>query len=150
MPLTNMPFDWIIPSSPGATVGIATPAGETRKALHVAFVQGRVDFQGVHQHLVLTPGRYHLKVSQKGEVTGRRGLQWIVQCVENAERLGETPMFLGTIADWQEVEAVFTVPEGSCRLQQIRLHLAARSASEQLVKGAAWFTDAQIVKQIKD
>lgn len=150
LPLTNMPFDWVIPSSPGATVAITTPMGETRKALHIEFGQGRVDFQGVHQYLVLTPGRYHLKVSQKGEVTGRRGLQWIVQCADNAKRLGETSMFLGKIAEWQEVEAAFSVPVGSCRLQQIRLHLAARSASEQLVKGAAWFTDAQIVKQIKD
>ena len=145
-----MPFDWVIPPSPGATVGIVTPAGETRKALHVEFGHGRVDFKPVQQYVVLSPGRYQLKVRQKGQVTGRRGLQWLVQCAENTKQLAETPMFLGVVAEWTEVQAEFTVPESSCRLQQVRLHLAARTASEQIVKGSAWFDEVQIVRQIKD
>jgi hypothetical protein len=150
LPLTNMPFDWSIPPSEGALVEIATPSGESRKALHVEFGHGRVTFQAVQQYLLLAPGRYHFKVMQKGEVTGRRGLQWTVQCAENTKRLTETPMFVGVIADWSEAIAEFTVPEKNCRLQQILLQLPARHASEQIVKGSAWFDDVQIVRQIKD
>lgn len=150
LPLTNMPFDWVIPRSPGATVGIATSAAEKRKALHVEFGHGRVDFKQVQQYIVLSPGSYQLKVSQKGQVTGQRGLQWQVLCTENTKLLAQTPMFLGLMTDWTEIQAEFTVPESGCRLQQIRLHLAARTASEQIVKGSAWFDDVQIVRQIKD
>lgn len=144
--LTKMPFDWLVPSSPGASVDIRPASGANGKALYVAFEQGRVDLQPVHQTTVLAPGRYRLELRQRGEITGRRGLQWRVHCVDGDGVLALTPMFLGRVEPWTEVQVEFAVPDTGCRAQWVSLILAARSASEQLVKGAAWFDDVRIVR----
>jgi hypothetical protein len=145
------PFDWAIPSSSGTIVDIRTPPGETGRSLYVGFIgQGRVELQPVHQTLVLQPGQYRLVHRQKGEVIGRRGVQWTVTCVNPDVRIGESPMFVGTQAEWKDVEARFKVPDETCRAQTLRLILAARSASEQIVKGAAWFDDVRIERVLPE
>lgn len=139
------PFDWTIPSGSGAIVDIRTPSGESGRALYVGFVgQGRVDLQPVSQTLVLQPGRYRLLLRQKGEVMGRRGTQWTVTCAGSDARIGESQMFTGSVPDWTELRSEFTVPAEKCRAQTLRLIHAARSASEQLVKGTAWYDDIRI------
>ena len=141
------PFEWTIPSSSGSIVEIGTPLGEAGKALHVSFVgQGRVELQPVEQMLVLAPGRYTLSLRQKGELSGRRGVQWTVTCVDGQARIGELPMFLGSVSEWQPVEGQFVVPADGCRAQALRLGLAARTPSEQIVKGSAWFDDLNITR----
>ncbi len=97
------------------------------------------------QLLLLTPGSYRLKGKFKGETRGRRGLQWSIRCAGSGKAaLGEGPMFVGVAPKWSDFDFTFTVPDAGCRAQELRLVLAARSASEQLVSGAVWYDDLQI------
>lgn len=145
---TTMPYDWAIRSSPGTNVDIRSPPGEANRALFVEFVgQGRVEFDPVHQSLALAPGRYRLKLKQKGEIVGRRGLQWSIVCLESARAIGESPMLLGAAATWQAIRVEFEVPSANCRAQRIQLTLPARSVSELIVRGSAWFDEVGIERQ---
>jgi hypothetical protein len=72
-------------------------------------------------------------------------LQWSISCAGRGKpALGEGPMFVGVAPKWGEFDFTFTVPETECRAQELRLVLAARSASEQLVSGTVWYDDLQI------
>jgi hypothetical protein len=93
--------------------------------------------------LLLAPGAYHLKGQLKGELEGRRGLQWRVVCAAG-QPLGESEMFVGEAPDCKDFEFDFTVPDIDCRAQYLRLALAARSASEQLVSGTVWYDSLQL------
>jgi hypothetical protein len=133
---SGLPFDWVVSQGAGATVDFAPlPGGDDAHALRLDLGPGRVEFRGVAQLLMLTPGDYRLKGRMKGELRGVRGLQWSVRCAGNSKRapLGEGPMFTGMALTWSEFDFSFVVPpQAECRGQYLRLLLAARSASEQL------------------
>ncbi len=143
---TGTPFDWGIAQGPGITVDIVPrPDATDQRALYIELGPGRVEFPGLTQMILLSPGTYRLTGKIKGELTGRRGLQWRVICVgANIPAIGEGPMFVGMAPVWADFELRFTVPEQECRAQQVRLDLAARSASEQLVSGSVWYDDLQV------
>ena len=109
------------------------------------WAQAASEFPGVTQMLLLTPGAYHLKGQLKGELEGRRGLQWRVVCAAG-QPLGDSEMFEGEAPDWKDFEFDFTVPENDCRAQYLRLALAARSASEQLVSGTVWYDNLRLTR----
>ncbi len=140
-------FDWTMPKGKGVVVDIA-PRSEAsdNQALFVEFGQGRVDFPGVYQNIVLPPGVYRLKGSFKGEISGPRGMQWSISCVEGAA-IGTSQMFLGSYPVWRDFEFNFAVAATGCRAQSARLTHTARSASEQLISGAIWFDDLSITRQ---
>ncbi|MDX2203449.1 MAG: hypothetical protein NW223_11930, partial [Hyphomicrobiaceae bacterium] len=73
------------------------------------------------------------------------GLVWVVACAEGKE-LGRSPMMLGVNPAWTPIEFRFTVPDGDCRAQSIRLLHDSRSASEQLVTGRSYHDDIRIVR----
>jgi hypothetical protein len=140
-------FDWAMPPGVGLTLDIAPrPEATDKHALFLEFGQGRVDFPGVSQTVMLPPGAYRFNGSFKGEVVGRRGLQWSISCMGGAA-IGASQMFLGAFPAWRDFEFAFTVPESGCRAQAARLVLAARSASEQLVSGSIWFDELSISRQ---
>ena len=97
---------------------------------------------------MLSPGSYRLTGKLKGETRGKRGLQWTIRCAgKGGPPLGEGPMFVGLALTWREFDLTFSVPDETCRAQELRLSLAARSASEQLVSGSVWYDDLQITRQ---
>jgi hypothetical protein len=143
---SGSPFDWTILWTEGATIKIAPrPDASTNNALLVEFGQGRVTLRGVLETVMLPPGAYRLIGSFKGNIAGRRGLQWSVVC--GAAAIGESPMILGSFPEWRQFEIVFQVPPTGCAAQTVRLDFTARSSSEQLVSGAIWFDDLSIVRQ---
>lgn len=143
-PTSQQPFDWVIKGGAGTTAEIQQVQGEpNRRALVISFSIGRVEFGGVSQMIMLGPGDYRLRSSFKGELIGRRGLRWRVECVDGP-RLGESPMLVGAVPVWSTTEVTFNVPATACRAQTIKLELDARSASEQLVKGSMWLDDVSI------
>ena len=147
---SGLPFDWAMPQGTGVTLDIAPrPEATDKHALFLEFGQGRVDFPGVSQTIMLPPGAYWFKGSLKGQVVGRRGVQWSISCQEGAA-IGESQMILGYSPVWRDFEFAFAVPESGCRAQSVRLGLAARSASEQLVSGSIWFDELSISHQPAD
>jgi tetratricopeptide (TPR) repeat protein len=142
----GMPFDWMIAQGSTVTVDFARRSDTRRRALQLEFGQGRADFRGVVQVVLLGPGSYKLKGEQMGQMTGRRGLEWKVTCLGAQEPLAKTPMALGSISEWEDFETTFTVPETDCRAQEVRLWLDARPGPEQLVNGTMWYDNLQIAR----
>jgi len=148
-PPSGYPFDWTVAKGSGVTIDIVPRTDEAdQNALLIEFGQGRVDFKGVSQILMLAPGRYRLSGRAKGEIAGRRGLQWRLTCLaEKGVPLGESEMALGLLPTWKTFEVELFVPETDCRAQMLRLELAARSASEQFVSGSLWYDEIKISPQ---
>ena len=149
--LSGLPFDWVISAGAGASVNtVAHPDQDGQRALHLQFDNGRVNFGGVKQMIVLAPGTYRFEGKYKGKITGRRGLLWRVTCVGARSKLiGESQMVLGVTRSWKEFDLAFTVPGTECPAQQVRLLHDARSASEQLVTGSMWYDELKISRIVQ-
>ena len=144
---SGLPFDWTFPrGGSGVTVDIAArPDAADKHALVLQFGPGRADFDGISQLILLAPGTYRLKGKLKGEFAGPRGLRWRLVCANAGQNeIAAGPMFIGLAPLWTDFDLDFTVPEGDCSAQYVRLELAARSASEQLVSGRVWYDEMQI------
>jgi hypothetical protein len=140
---SDSPFDWTVRSGSGSIVDFQPFPDEFNQALTVNFSDGRVDFDGVKQILMLSQGTYTLTGRVRGNMVGRRGLRWRISCLEN-EKLAETPMHTGLIPTWQSFEITFAVPEGNCTAQQLSLVVDARSSSERFVEGTIWYDDIAV------
>lgn len=146
-PLSGLPFDWAIRDGSGASIQVTSAAGlDHGRALYIEFGHGRVVFGNVTQMTLLAPGTYRFTGRLKGELAGPRGLVWRVSCAGGRGKLlGSSEMMLGLAPTWRSFGFAFEVPgDRSCRAQQVRLILDARSASERLVTGAVWYADLAI------
>jgi len=144
---SSLPFDWVISAGAGVTIDFARrPDDPGQHALLVEFGHGRADFRGVAQTIMLPPGSYLFKGQFRGQLIGRRGLEWRVSCAGAEYPIAKTPMTTGNAAQWTDFSIPFAVPDTDCRAQQVKLVLDARSASEQLVSGAMWYDKLQIVR----
>jgi hypothetical protein len=141
---SGLPFDWVILPGTGVSVVLApAPDLEEGRALSIAFDQGRVEFPGITQLVVLPPGKYRFSARHLGEVIGQRGLKWRVVCAGGAN-IGESGMIAGRLTAWKSFEFGFEVPGTDCLAQYLRLDLDARMSSEQFVSGTVWVDDAQL------
>jgi hypothetical protein len=59
-------------------------------------------------------------------------------------------MMLGIAPIWTAFSVKLTVPDTGCPAQELRLVLAARSASEQLVSGTIWYDDLRRIERVKE
>lgn len=145
---SGVPFDWIISSGSGVTATIATrPDRDTERAFFIEFGHGRVDFPGISQVTMLSPGTYKFQGKYSGDIGGRRGLRWRITCAgATAIPIGESSMALGIAPPWKEFEFSFSVPKADCRAQYVRLVLDARSPSEQFVSGSIWYDELRIMR----
>jgi hypothetical protein len=144
-PVSGLPFDWTIGAVRGARTEIVVDENSNR-ALRVEFHNTRVPFRHVSQLLLLQPGTYRLQ----GEVRSvglrnERGMQWTISCREGKrQQLGATDRVRGSTG-WTAFGMSFDVPEGDeCRVQEIRLVLAARIAAEQEAAGEIWYDSLRI------
>ena len=144
---SGLPFDWVITAGSGVTIDLARRPGDGgQRALLVEFGHGRADFRGIAQYVMLPPGSYVLKGQYRGQLVGRRGLEWRISCAGADSPLAKTAMVTGAVPAWTEFSVAFAVPDADCRAQQVRLALDARSASEQLVTGSIWYDKLQIAR----
>jgi hypothetical protein len=144
---SGLPFDWVITPGAGVTIDIASAPDHEGRALVLTFEQGRVDFQGVTQLVMLAPGKYRLDGKYTGEITGQRGLKWRVVCADGAaEPIGESGMVSGRTSTWKDIEFAFAVPAANCPAQYLRLDLDARMSSERFASGTIWFDDLRITR----
>jgi hypothetical protein len=120
-------------------------APEGGRALAIVFQQGRAEFRGITQLLVLAPGEYQFSGRYMGEVMGQRGLKWRVSCAAGAT-IGESGMVAGRTSTWKSLEFDFEVPNADCPAQYLHLDLDARMSSEQFVSGTIWFGDLGVAR----
>jgi hypothetical protein len=141
---SGLPFDWAITPGNGVTMDIG-PAPGGGRALAIAFRQGRVDFRGISQLLVLAPGKYQFSGRYTGEVMGQRGLKWRVTCAGGAA-IGESAIVAGRASTWKSIDFDFAVPDADCPAQYLRLDLDARMSSERFVSGTIWFGELHLAR----
>lgn len=147
-PLTNgsfeetpsgFPFDWTLTQGAGVTTEIRPlPQPDEGHALVVSFSQGRAEFSGVSQTVMLPPGTYTLKGRVRGELEGTRGLVWRVACI-GQKPVAQSELLRGDIPTWREFSLPVTIPATGCRAQTVSLVVDARSESEKFLTGALWF-----------
>ena len=145
---SGLPFDWVFSQGTGSITKIATrPDGDGEHALFTQFGPGRVEFPGVTQLVVLSPGAYALHGKYKIDIVSERGLQWRITCASGQKSsLGESQPFNGTGPEWKDFDVSFTVPNTDCPAQYVQLFSGARSASEKFMSGSVWYGDLQIVR----
>jgi len=144
---SGLPFDWQTGRPRNATFEFSPrPDGETGRALHLLLGPGRVTFPSIRQTIILAPGPYRLQVSYRGSIRGKRGLRWRVSCLFGRRQIiAQTDMLRGVVKKWRPIDLEFTVPDApGCQAQQLSLIHDARSASEELVSGEAWFDDLKL------
>jgi hypothetical protein len=143
---SGLPFDWMITPGAGVTIDIGpTPDRDRERALSVGFEDGRVEFHGITELIVLAPASYRFEAKYKGTLLSARGLKWRVTCAgRETESIGESDMVRGIASTWKDIEFSFAVPGADCPAQYLRLDLEARMASEQFISGTVWFDDLQI------
>lgn len=148
---TGLPFDWTFRSGRGTIIDILPLPGQAGEhGLRIDFTDGRVEFSGVSQSLLLGPGTFVLSGKYKGDLEGKRGLRWRVSCVAPQPSLiAETAMHLGLTPTWRDFEVELTVPDRDCDAQRIHLELDARSSSELLVRGTMWYDDIRLERRHK-
>ena len=148
---SGLPFDWVITPITGATVEILPrPDKDDEKALFLEFDYGQVDFRNVSEVILLPPGTYKFKGQYKADIINRRGMSWRIYCAGRDEALiGESPLVTGVTKSWVDFEFSFVVPAAGCRAQQVRLELAARMSSEQIVSGSIWYDELRISREEK-
>lgn len=149
--ISNLGFDWIVTPASQVVVDTASTYGATgHKALRVVFRGPRIQFQHVHQYLMLDPGAYSLHGRVRPDnLETSEGIQWSIYCVGNAKALAHSERFTGT-DHWQHFTAQLQIPAQDCAVQMLRLELAGRSALDYEAKGAIWFDDLSIARQKKD
>jgi hypothetical protein len=141
---SGAPFDWTLGQGGGVTTEIRSlPGTPDNHALFVEFTQGRAEFPGVSQTILLGPGTYTLKGQFRGTMAGARGLVFRLACVGQGP-LAQTDLLRGEMQKWREFSLDVTIPPNGCRAQTLSLVLDARSASEKLVTGAMWFDDLSL------
>ena len=146
--ISNLGFDWIVTPASQVVVDTASTYGATgHKALRVVFRGPRIQFQHVHQYLMLDPGTYvlHGRVRPDNLETSE-GIQWSIYCVGNTKAIAHSERFTGT-DHWQHFTAQLQIPVQDCSVQMLRLELAGRSALDYEAKGAIWFDDLSIARQ---
>ena len=131
---SGFPYDWAMVAGAGVNVELI-PGRDATRTLRIVFGEGRAQFNGVSQVLLLPPGRYTFRNDYRGQLRGRRGLEWRVQCAGAEKSIGRGAIPVGRIADWTRGSFQIQVPAQDCRAQVLRLVIDARSTSELLIDG---------------
>ena len=146
LPVSGLPFDWVIGSIRGASTDIVeTGDKDYGHGLQVVFANTRVPYRQVSKLLVLPPGGYQLTGQVKADrLMNERGMVWRIFCADDTKlTLATSEPVMGT-NDWHSFATAFEVPATGCTAQWLRLELAAQFPIEEQVSGAVWYDDLVI------
>lgn len=143
---SGFPFDWAIEQGSGVNVELV-PDASAGRTLRIVFGEGRAQFRGVSQVMLLSPGHYTFRNDYRGQLAGRRGLEWRVRCLGTEKMIGHGPIPVGRVADWTRGSFQFVVPAQDCRAQVVQLLIDARSPSELLIEGEILINGLSIVRE---
>jgi hypothetical protein len=146
LPPSGLPFDWVYSKGAGVNLKFGQKSDrEGKPALLIEFGPGRVDFSsGLKQLVLLPPGNYKFEGKYKPDLVSERGLLWSITCADATDPAGVSTTMNGAGAAWKDIDVAFTIPHEGCPAQYVSLKLDARSASEQFVSGAVWYSDLSI------
>ena len=149
--ISNLGFDWIVtPASQVVIDTVATYGATGHKALRVVFRGPRIQFQNLHQYVMLDPGTYTLHGRVRPDnFEAAEGLQWSIYCIGSAQALANSERFSGT-DHWRHFSLQFQIPRENCAAQMLRLELTGRSTLDFAAKGGIWFDDLSIARQTSD
>lgn len=144
-PISNLGFDWIHQKHPAVSLdtgGTYESTGD--RALRVSFRGLRVQFQHLHQYLMLPPGDYHLRGRVRPDnFDAPQGMQWALYCAGRKEPLAVTDRFRGS-TPWTRFRTPFSVPAEGCPVQLLRLELAGSVRLDFEANGTIWFDDLAV------
>jgi hypothetical protein len=148
-PLSNLGFDWIHQKHPAVSLDTAATydtSGE--RALRVGFRGLRVQFQHLHQYLMLPPGDFllHGRV-RRDNLQAPQGMQWALYCVGSKDPIAVTERFRGS-EPWSRFRTEFSVPPQGCPVQMLRLELAGTIRLDFDASGTIWF-DNLVIEQVR-
>lgn len=142
---SGAPFDWQLGRGRGSVAELRPRAEGKGTALHLTFGLGRSRLSTIRQDLTLSPGPYTFSIAYSGALQAKRGLVWQLACLYGKRQVVMRTDMVMHEPRWRIISQSFSIPEDeSCRAQVLRLLHDARSASEELIEGEAWFDDAKI------
>ena len=142
-PVSDMPFDWQMPSIPSAQATVS--GAPSQRVLTVGLFGGRVALQPVQHDLALAPGSYRLtgRVSTD-RLEAEHGVRWRLACLDAPGRvLASSELFRGSFG-WRDFATDFTLEEGGCSTQVLGLEVYAPTTLEQEASGIASFSTLTI------
>lgn len=146
-PLSNLPFDWLMPEIQGAIIAVTTES--SLRILNIDFFGGRVRFANVSHILALAPGSYKFSGQERAQnLLNDRGLRWRIYCMEdpNGSSLGVSDVLKGERA-WRELSIDFEVPEDNCRYQNLLLELPAQVVLDTEISGGVSYSALKLQPQ---
>ncbi len=140
--VSNVGFDWILRPTPAARIATSSTYGATgNRALNVQFNGQRIRFEHVSQQLMLSPGLYRFRGRVRPDgLQAERGMRWAMYCQGSATPVTTTEAFAGT-DQWHHFSAQFSIQEGGCASQSLRLELVGRTGLDFEAEGGIWFDD---------
>jgi hypothetical protein len=138
-------FDWRLQRIPGTVTTIAPDPGGTGQAARIEFLGRQVAQAGLHQALLLPPGRH--RVTMRMRIQGLRsdqGLEWVLECAGQAGLAGRSSR-IGGDQGWRELSWEAVVPTDECPGQWLRLRNPAPKGTASTVVGTVWVDDVRIV-----
>lgn len=149
LPPANAGFGWYFPENPAWVIRRKhTYGAEGEKALHIYYPGKDTPLTQVYQPLLLSQGRYVMQMRTRVDrLRIHGGLQWVVRCIDDEERLlGKGPLLVGG-SDWETQQFTFEVPDDkTCVGQLLRLEAVRADRDEENVEGEVWFDRLSIRK----
>lgn len=141
------PYGWRLRSPVGAAVGLDTShRAQGRSSLLLLFDGRAVEFSGVSQDIVLTPGRYRLTLLADLALTGsNRPFAWTVVCRTTNVQAARLELPYRT-PGWKRFSALFDVPP-SCPTQRLSLVHEGRNFAERRLSGRMAFDAIDLQEQ---
>jgi hypothetical protein len=148
-PFSNLGFDWIVQKNPAVSLDTASTYGTSgERALRVSFRGLRVQFQHLHQYLMLPPGDYTLQGSARSDkLQAAQGMQWALYCVGKNEPLAVSDRFRGS-EPWTRFHTKFSIPPTGCPAQMLRLELAGVIQLDFDAIGTIWYDNLAVERML--